>query len=259
MNIRKYLAHSRFTHLVFEAFLLLRGLLFIGNQVYCPCCGWSFRTFIKSGLSLKKRARGYCPRCNAKARHRRNYLFLKEKTDLFQTEQTLLHVAPKYCLSRKFSSQANIKYVGVALENDFNISAVMDITSPSLQTDAVDSIVCIHVLEHLEQDRQAIRELYRVLKPGRWASISVPIRLDQPTYEDPNIVSPEDRKREFGEKDHVRIYGNDLINRLEEAGFLVELHLAEDINPHDFDKFGLMRDENIFLLTKPERNMDGNQ
>lgn len=251
MKLRKQLARNEFARLAFEALLFFRGLLFIGNKVHCPCCGWSFRYFIKSGFSLKKRDRGYCPRCNAKARHRRNYLFLKEKTNLFQIDQRLLHVAPKYCLSRKFSRLANVDYIGIALENDFYINALMDVTNISSSPDSIDGIVCIHVLEHVVEDRKAIRELFRVLKPGGWASISVPIRFDQLTYEDPTVVTAEDREREFGEKDHVRIYGNDLTDRLQDAGFQVELHLAEDINPKVMEEFGLLNDENIFLVTKP--------
>lgn len=251
MKFRNLFIGQKYTLPIFELLLFFRGLLFIGYQYQCPCCGWRFRTFIKSGFSLKKRERGYCPRCNAKARHRRDYLFLDERTDGFGEEIRMLHVAPKYCLSRVLNKMQTVQYLGIGLEKSFNVGALMDLSATSISSGAMDAAVCIHTLEHIQNDRQAIGELYRVLKPGGWALITVPIRLDQQTYEDATIVSEDDRKREFGEKDHVRFYGNDFMDRLKEAGFNVELHLGTDISPVDMEKYGLLDDENIFLAEKP--------
>jgi SAM-dependent methyltransferase len=126
----------------------------------------------------------------------------------------------------------------------------MDLTATPIRSDTFDAIICIHVLEHIKEDRNAMQELFRVLKPGGWALVSVPIRLDQETFEDPTIVTPEDRERAFGEAEHVRIYGQDLSERLEACGFHVRLDLAVDVPEQTRHKYGLRQDENIFYCTK---------
>jgi SAM-dependent methyltransferase len=233
-----------------EILLTLRALLFIGNKYTCPCCGWKVRAFTHGGSSLRVRPLGYCPRCNAKARHRRWWLFLQTETNLFINHLRLLHVSPNYCLSRRFITLPNIEYVGVDFYNHRNICIKMNLPATPILSDTVDAILCIHVLEHIQEDRKAIHELYRVLKPGGWAGISAPIRLDQPTYEDPSITSPEERQRAFGETVHVRYYGFDLMDRLEEAGFQVKFFPGKDVDQLSRKKYGLRDDENIFYCTK---------
>ncbi len=144
----------------------------------------------------------------------------------------------------------NIDYVGGDLHHHRNIRFRMDLPAAPLLSETFDAILCIHVLEHIQQDRQAMRELYRVLKPGGWAGISTPIRLDQKTFEDPSITSPEARQRAFGETVHVRYYGYDLKDRLEEAGFCVSFYPGKDVDPQSKQMYGLRDDENIFLCTK---------
>ena len=145
----------------------------------------------------------------------------------------------------------NITYLGVDLHDRPNTSVKVDISAIPIQSATFDALLCIHVMEHVEDDLSAISELYRVLKPGGWAVISVPIRLDQKTYEDPTITAPEDRLRHFGEEQHVRVYGHDLFDRLLTAGFDVQLNLAQDVDRAKSEKYGLLADENVFYCTKP--------
>jgi predicted SAM-dependent methyltransferase len=144
----------------------------------------------------------------------------------------------------------NLNYVGVDHKNHRNVSLKMALPETSIASETFDVVLCIHVLEHFQEDRQAIRELYRILKPGGWAGISVPIRLDQLTYEDPTITSPEDRERAFGETVHVRYYGYDFPTRLEEAGFRVKMYPGKEVDLQTRQKYGLRDDENIFYCTK---------
>ena len=102
-------------------------------------------------------------------------------------------------------------------------------------------------------------EMYRVLKPGGWALITVPIRLDQKTFEDPSITTKPERKRAFGEEEHVRFYGYDLTDRLAACGFDVRLDLAQGMDHHRTKKYGLLDDENIFFATKPADRLDHQQ
>lgn len=233
-----------------ESFLACRAVLFIGNRFTCPCCGWHLRMFVGGVTSFKRRPNGYCPRCNSKARHRRDWLFLQDNTNLFHDRLRLLHVSPKYALSRRLTKMRNVEFVGVDLVLRPNVNEIVDITDIPYGNDTFDCIICIHVLEHVEDDRRAIGELYRVLKPGGWALISVPVRLDQGTVEDPTVVSPAERKRLFGEKRHVRFYGRDLVDRLQASGFSVRLDRAESLEPDRVDKYGLLQDENVFFCSK---------
>lgn len=233
-----------------ETLLTLRALLFVGNKYTCPCCGWNLRAFTHGGSSLRIRPLGYCPRCNSKARHRRWWLFLQQQTNLFTEQLRLFQVSPNYCFSRRFRNLSNIEYVGVDLNNHRNIRVKMDLPATPFSSETFDAILCIHVLEHILDDRKAIQHLFRILKPGGWAGISVPIRLDQKTYEDPTITSPIERERAFGETVHVRYYGYDLMERLQEAGFTVKLYTGKDVDNSNRLKYGLRDDENIFYCTK---------
>lgn len=250
ISVLFHFAEKSFHRWWIEAILVCRALLFVGTRYTCPCCGWRLRAFTHGNTSLKVRPNGYCARCNSKARHRRNWLYLESKTNLFADQLRLLHVSPKYALSRRFIKMPNLDYVGVDRDGRPNIRQKVDITAIPFDANTFDAIICIHVLEHIEQDRQAMRELFRVLKPEGWAVISVPLRLDQKTFEDPTIVAPEERQRAFGEEQHVRVYGYDLTERLEECGFQVQLDLSKNIDPRTRDKYGLLDNENIFYCTK---------
>jgi len=96
----------------------------------------------------------------------------------------------------------------------------MDITDIKHPDDSFDVIYCSHVLEHVPDDRKAIREFRRILKPGGWAILNVPVTAEA-TMEDPAVTSPEERLRLYGQHDHVRRYGPDYEDRLREAGFKV--------------------------------------
>ena len=91
------------------------------------------------------------------------------------------------------------------------------LTDIPLRDDSVDLMVCYHVLEHIPDDRAAMREMARVLSPGGLALVQVPFRPGTVTDEDPDAPE-EERVRRFGQADHVRYYGDDFEDRLVEAG-----------------------------------------
>jgi len=249
---KQIVRHARRSRLYIgmEAFLTLRGLFFVGRRYTCPCCGWRLRAFTHGGVSFRIRPLGYCPRCHAKARHRRVWLFLEQRTNLFADSLRLLHVSPEYCFSRRLKKVSNLNYVGVDISDCPNIAIKMDLMAAPLLSESFDAIICIHILEHIEDDRRALSELHRVLKPGGWAVISVPVRMDQKTHEDSRIFSEEERERLFGETSHVRIYGHDFVDRLAQCGFQVELDLGKNVDQKTRESYGLRDDENIFYCTK---------
>ena len=232
---------------------LLRGLLFVGLRYWCPCCRWRLRAFTAKRGFLRSTADGYCPRCNAKARHRRDWLYLRDRTNLFSEPVKLLEVGPRWAFARRFQRMRNLEYVGLDLvRRGPEVTAIGDVTALPMPSGSFDAVICVHVLEHVEDDRRAIAEVYRVLKPGGWAIITVPLRLDRLTYEDPAITAPEERARAFGERGHVRRYGTDFIDRLIAAGFEVRLNRAEQVPAAVQTRCGLRRDENIFHCHKPQ-------
>jgi len=125
-----------------------------------------------------------------------------------------------------------------------------DITNISFKDNSFDIIFCSHVLEHIEEDRKAMKELYRVLKPKGFAILQVPIKNIENTFEDFSVKDPKEREKVFGQNDHVRIYGKDYKDRLIESGFNVKVdrfvdHLGEGI----IKKFALPT-ESIYFCTK---------
>ena len=240
-----------------KVILFLRGILFLGWRHRCPCCGWQVRAFVDEGSIIKKSATGYCPRCNSKARHRRDWLYLQENTDLLTGTKRVLEVAPWRSFSQCLRKKRNVDLVGVDLKHAGpHVTAIGDIVDLPFANGSFDVVICIHVLEHIRDDAKAISELYRVLRPGGWALVSVPLLLDRPTREDPSVTDPAERERLFGEPSHVRYYGMDLTDRLRNAGFDVELDLASAIPAEKLRLFALRDDENVFYCLKSSGSFD---
>lgn len=240
------------------------ALKYIGNKYYCPFCNGRFSTFLplghKSPVFTEKKivGGGYrlnarCPRCYSSDRERLIYLYLDlGKKYIFSESIKLLHVAPEKNLAIKLKSQSNIHYISADL-NSPSADIKMDITDIKQRDETYDVIICNHVLEHIHDDSNAIRELFRILKKGGFAILQVPISYSiEKTFEDSSITNPDDRELVFGQKDHVRIYGNDYKLRLEAEGFSVTAHnFVENLEPKDVVKFGLLEEEKIFVCSKP--------
>lgn len=229
---------------------LITSLMYIGKAVVCPCCRWSFRKFLPYGVEARENA--LCPRCGSLERHRLLWLYLKNKTNFFSDNLKVLHFAPEYFFQKVFKSMPNLDYISADLTSP-SAMIKMDITNILYGGNSFDVILCCHVLEHIVDDHRALAELFRVLKPGGWAILQSPIDLKRDkTFEDTNILLPDDRERIFGQKDHVRIYGRDYKDRLEKAGFTVKVDayvggLGDDM----VKKYGLIRDEDIYFCMKP--------
>lgn len=231
-----------------RAYFAITSLRYVGSQVQCPCCGGSFRMFLTS--SVHHRANSMCPRCLSLERHRLLWLYLTEKTNFFSAPLKVLHFAPELCFA-KFRRLSNLDYTAADLNSPL-AAEVIDITAIPYPDSTFDVILCNHVLEHIPDDRLAMRELYRVLKPEGWAILQSPLNPSQAiTFEDPAINTPEQREQYYGHHDHKRLYGQDYKDRLSEAGFHVTVddfvrHLDADV----IATYGLMRDEAIYFCTK---------
>src|SRR5262249_52410044 len=118
-----------------------------------------------------------------------------------------------------------------------------------------DAVLCNHVMEHVPDDRAAFGEIRRILRPGGWATLMTPVVRDV-TDEDPTVTDPAERLRRFGQRDHVRRYGWDYVQRVEEAGLDVEVAgQGEELSAGDRRRHRLANlqgaIEPIFLATRP--------
>ena len=219
-----------------------------GDRYLCPLCEGRFRQFWPSGID--DRPNTLCPQCSSLERHRLLWLYLKNRTDFFTADLQLLHFAPEAILRDRFKAQPNITYLSTDLDSDL-ADVHMDITDLQFEDNRFDVILCVHVLEHIPDDAQAMKELYRVLKPGGWAIVQSPMDVHRATtFEDPSITSPEERERVFNQRDHVRLYGRDYEDRLEAAGFSVKIDGYVRELGEQAQTYGLNPEEDVYFCTK---------
>lgn len=226
------------------------GLAYMGRKRECPVCGRHYRKFMPYGY-VRSREDALCPSCLALERHRLLWLYLKNETDFFTASPRLLHIAPERCFIKRFEKLLGDKYVTADLESPL-AKVKMDIQSIPFPGDEFDVVFCNHILEHVDDDRLAMREMFRVMRPGGWGVMLSPVTPGlAATREDPSLVTPEERLEAFGQKDHVREYGEDYPRRLEEAGFIVEsIDYASRFSDGEISRYGL-KNEIIYKAVKP--------
>ncbi|MDC8000162.1 methyltransferase domain-containing protein [Aequorivita todarodis] len=182
-----------------------------GKEYECKVCGNGIKRFIEipDGDLL-------CPFCGSRSRTRRLYSFLNENNLI---HGKVLHFSPSRSVYRLLKKNPNITYFSTDFEDEFLADYRYDITQIPLKNDFFDLIICYHILEHIEDDKKAMEELYRVLKPNGTCIIQTPFK-EGSIYEDFSKKTPEERLEAFGQEDHVRIYSVEgLRQRLKENGF----------------------------------------
>lgn len=228
------------------------GLFYRGKGVECPICGGRFRKFMPYGY-VKARPNALCPKCLSLERHRLLWLYLLRETDLLTAFPRTLHIAPEVCIMRHlkphFAAHPG-QYITADLESPL-ADIHFDVQQIPLDDASVDVVICNHIMEHVADDRQALRELHRILRPGGWGIILSPVDLQyKHTYEDDTITDPDERTRIFGQYDHRRIYGEDYADRLREAGFE-----ASDIDytatfPEELRKLYALPGDHMYVVHK---------
>ncbi len=198
------------------------------------------------------RENALCPNCLSLERHRLLWIYLKERTGIFHEPMKFLHIAPELCFLHRFEKLPRLNYITADLESPL-AKVKMDIHRIPFDEDTFDAVMCNHVMEHVDNDIQAMKEIYRVLKPGGWAILQVPFMgkdLDK-TFEDPEVKSPRERERVYGQGDHVRIYGKDYPQRLERAGFKVKKdQFVQSLDTSLVERYALPSDETVYFCMK---------
>ncbi|MBP3426067.1 MAG: methyltransferase domain-containing protein [Rikenellaceae bacterium] len=232
----------------------IMGLVYKGHGRECPVCGSRYRKFLPYGYTdAGSRENALCPSCLSLERHRMLWMWLERNTDIMTSLPVVLHVAPEVCLMRKFRRAYKgcpERYITADLESPL-ADLQMDIQAIPLADQSVDVIFCNHILEHVEDDRLAMREMWRVMRSGGWGVLLSPVDLSlAKTFEDDTITDPEERTRIFGQYDHRRNYGLDYADRLREAGFEVEeCDYSAEFTPEERERYGLRR-EIIYVVRK---------
>jgi SAM-dependent methyltransferase len=188
--------------------------------------------------------------CGAVERHRLTWVYFERSTDLFDgRSKQVLHVAPEPVFENLLKRRLDGGYITADLLNP-EAMVKMDITDIKYPDETFDVIYCSHVLEHVSDDRRAMREFRRVLKPDGWAVLLVPITADS-TFEDPAISDPARRLELFGQEDHVRRYGPDYVDRLKEAGFHVQISDATTLlSAEETARLGVAAGGEIYHCTR---------
>jgi SAM-dependent methyltransferase len=242
---------------------------YLGSEYQCSVCGVRLRAFRPIGKSYWRDFAKFapihppaametfnvehfsCPRCDASDRDRLTAIYLDDTFRSFDRNRIhrLLEFAPGEALHKKLKTYPFIAYRSADLSRK-TVDERVDLTDMVAYSDrSVDIILCSHILEHIPEDRKAMREIARVLKPNGFAVIMVPlvVGLDE-THEDPSLNTEALRWKYFGMGDHVRQYGKrDLIERLEVAGLTVQQLGIEHFGVEVLRRAGIAKNSVLYV------------
>lgn len=233
--------------------IFLRPLIYQfykGKQFTDPIDGKSYRKFLPYGYG-KQRENALSPGTLSLERHRQMWLYLQNETNFFSQNHKVLHIAPEQEFLRKFKKMKNLEYTSADLFSPI-VDVKADILDLPFEDNSFDVVICNHVLEHIEDDKKAMSELYRVMKKGGWGILQVPMKISlQKTYEDFSIKDPKERQKHFGQYDHVRWYGMDYFERLNSVGFVSQANFySKKFNDAEIKRFGLNKNEILPIVRK---------
>lgn len=241
--------------------LLARHITDTSGLRYCTACGNKVEEFLPFGIDGEiflryhiigggYRKNGKCPYCGAIDRTRWLYYVLDKHTDISAISGRVLHFAPEGTIEAYIRKNAGIDYYSGDIVPG-KAMHVIDITDIPYKDGLFDYVISSHILEHIEDEARAVSEIKRVLKKdGKWI-FSFPICAEIETYEDREIDSPEKRLISYGQEDHVRLYGNDFVERFGKYGLKLEVYSPQDeLNDEQIDKYGFIRDDIIIVATQ---------
>ncbi|MFK8042843.1 MAG: methyltransferase domain-containing protein [Congregibacter sp.] len=211
---------------------LMKALNVIGSDVNnfeCPWCG-----------------------CNDRDRHLLLYIEALGLASRF-SDANVLHVAPEKTLRSFVLDQQPNMYLAIDLARKPFVSAQMNVENLALAPQSVNIVIANHVLEHIDNLKSALSEFFRVLKPGGLAILQTPYSsILRSTFCDPGITADAARLEAYGQEDHVRLFGADVFDLVEHAGFTSKVVEHKQVLAHiDPKRSGINPREPLFLFEKP--------
>ncbi|WP_440880894.1 class I SAM-dependent methyltransferase [Tenacibaculum sp. C7A-26P2] len=236
--------------------------IYAGKKFKCPVCNFESKDFDFIGFDIpilkekevvgSGRRKARCYNCDSNDRERLIYTYLKyEENILNKKHYRIIHFAPEKNISSLLKTCNFKEYVCGDLHTKGyhypNYVQNINLLNIPFENDYFDLIICNHILEHIPDDIKAMKEIYRVLKSSGKALLQVPIAKNTyETFEDSSIKTPKERENAFGQFDHVRIYGQDYVNKLESVGLKVKrINIS-----NKYIKYGVNIDEDIFIAIK---------
>lgn len=221
-----------------------------GEKYTDPINNKSYRKFLPYGY-VDIRENVLSPGTLSLERHRLLWLYLEKETDLLNKPLKVLHIAPEQAFYKKFKTNKNWTYITADLYSPL-ADVKADITQLPFEDNSFDFILCNHVLEHIKEDKKAMRELYRVMKPGGIGIFQIPLdKKREISFEDDSITDPIERSRIFGQYDHVRVYGMDYFHKLSNVGFSVQaLDYSKKLSNKEIDTYRLEKGELLPIVQK---------
>lgn len=225
--------------------------LFSGKKVgenKCSVCKAQIAGFVHGGK--------LCVFCTAFPRHRALLPLIEKWVEAAESDVKLMHVAPDACMRAQLLEHRKLKYMGIdrfTPGHSYPPDTIHgNIENLDLEDESMDVIICLHVLEHVDDDRKSLSEMTRILKPGGIAVLAFPFKEGELTYEDPDIVDPKKRAKAFGQWDHVRYYGEGAAERISDAGLETKKVTSKDIWSEEvITRWGLLPNEVFFMCKKP--------
>lgn len=226
------------------------SMAYRGHRFTDPIDGKNYRTFLPYGYA-NVRPNVLSPGTLSLERHRLCWLYLKNKTSFFSQTSRVLHFAPEQAFYHRFKVLPNLSYTTTDLNSPL-ADVTADITDLPFTNDSFEVIICNHVLEHIPNDLDALRELYRVLAPNGMAILQVPYDPSRrETFQDDRITDRKERTKIFGQYDHVRVYGMDYFDRVRSVGFEVKaIDLTAEMSAQEVDRYRLAPGELIPVAYK---------
>lgn len=220
-----------------------------GNKYTDPIDNKSFRKFLPYGYEIQ-RQNVLSPSTLSLERHRLLWLYLTNETNFFTSKKKVLHMAPEQCFLSRFK-KLNHEYITADIDSPI-ADVKADIVNLPFNDNSFDVVFCNHVLEHIQDDTKAMKELFRVMKKGGMGVFQVPQDLNRDvTFEDNSITDPKERAKIFGQYDHVRVYGRDYFDKLRSVGFKVEeVNYSQKISSELSRRYRLMEGELLPVVFK---------
>lgn len=249
----------------------------LSGRHYCPVCDHRVQHFDPLDSYYSDNAKRYgfkytsdeaetfnvrsytCPLCGATDRDRLYALYMRDYFKELTSDSTIkiLEFAPTPPLSRFIGkviseSKRDFSYRTADLYRE-DVDDKVDIMDMRNYPDNFfDFFICSHVLEHVTDDKKALGELYRILKPGGQGILVVPIVLTiDDIDEDPSVTDVAERWRRFGQDDHVRLYSKKgFVMRVQQAGFIVHQLGQEFFGESTFTKRGITNQSILYVVEK---------